>query len=445
MSRARLGQIFCALSLLLGLAGSGFAREDLPTTLVFPTFEHTWGIRKATSAHLFLFVGWKTKFSDPQGLAAVRLSVWDDSTSEDDDDELCVYGVNSGEANIIYNTSMYSIGIFGEQGRGEGQFHCPQGIAADQLGNVWVADTGNHRLVHLLNSGREIDWKGTIGSPGDGPGQFQSPNGVAFDSHGRLWVTDTGNSRIQVFDAQGRYVREIRAGLHSPQGIAIIDSEERWSYYRSTFICVVDSGGRRLTKLSPQGTLLGRASHSQTGVAGGRFGYPAIDYYGNVWVTDPESHCIHKFDRDLNFVVSYGSHGDGDGEFNSPRGLAIWRRFGQVFVTEEKGAQYYWVGVDLLDVGATHQPAGDEVDIRLLLTERAYLTVEIRDADGELVKTILDRKQEPIGRHLYRWDGRDTGGALSSPGQYTVRIIAEPTYSSYRYFEKVVEKKIRNR
>lgn len=443
MSRGKVSCVLSSFFFLAGLVGFGEAQVDTPTTLVFPTFQHTWGIRKATSTHLFLFVGLKTRFDNPQGLAAVRLRAWDDPTTQVDDDELTVYGANSGEHNIIYNTSMYSVGVYGKEGDGEGQFQNPRGIAADEQGNVYVADTGNHRVVHLTNTGKELVWTGIVGSRGDGPGHFRCPSGVALDSQGHLFVTDTGNDRVQIFDGSGQYLREISGDLSSPQGIAVIDSEENWSYYKETYLCVVDSGGRRLQKLSPQGLPLRKASCRQTGMAGARFGYVAIDYYGNVWVTDAESHCLHKFDRNLNFVVSFGSEGKGDREFNSPRGLAIWRRFGQVFVAEEAGAQYYWVGVDILHLEVCLNLEGEGIVVRFFLTERAYLTVNIWDDHGELVKSLFSEKMEPLGSREYRWDGRDMSGEMVAPGQYRVRIVAEPTYSSYHYFQKVVERRVK--
>jgi hypothetical protein len=440
------GRVACALlslSLVAGLYCPGEVHGEPPTTLVFPTFLHTWGIHKATSMHLFLFLGLKTRFNNPQGLAAVRLRTWDDPTSQHDDDELTVYGVNSGEHHIIYNTSMYSLGIYGQEGNGSGQFQNPRGIAADEHGNVYVADTGNHRVVHLYNSGKGLTWAGVIGSHGDGPGHFLSPCDLALDSQGHLYVADTGNDRIQVFDAHGQYLREINADLVSPRSIAVITSQERWSYYGGTYICVVDSGGYRLHKFTPQGRLLKRAKSQETGMSQARFGYLAIDYYGNTWVTDAENHCLHKFDRHLNFIVSFGHKGKGDREFISPRGVAIWRRFGQVFVAEKAGAQYYWVGVDLLRVEVSQNSRAEKVKIRFFLTERAYLTIDIWDDHGERIKTLVTAKIEPLGDRTYFWDGRDATGNLAAPGEYRVKITAEPTYSSYHYFQKVVEKRIK--
>ena len=65
------------------------SEEDLynPTTFVFPAYKHTYGIRKAGPTELFLFMGFKVKFRDPEGLACVRLKSWEDPDDPHDDDE----------------------------------------------------------------------------------------------------------------------------------------------------------------------------------------------------------------------------------------------------------------------------------------------------------------------------------------------------------------------
>ena len=140
-----------ALLLLTVVGDLSAARDDAQTTLVYPPFGHCLGMHRGTSFHLFLYLGATTRFNEPAGLAAVKLDALDDPSTTSDDDELTVYGLNSGECEIIFNTSLVNLEVYGECGDGPGQFRNPLGIAADSRGNVFVADTGNHRIVHLLH------------------------------------------------------------------------------------------------------------------------------------------------------------------------------------------------------------------------------------------------------------------------------------------------------
>ena len=125
------------LGLLLAVA-SAQAAEDPGTTLIYPPFGHCLGMHRATSFHLFLYLGARTRFNEPAGLAAVKLDALDDPSTGSDDDELTVFGLNSGECEIIFNTSLVNVETYGECGNGRGQFSNPLGIAADARGNVAI-------------------------------------------------------------------------------------------------------------------------------------------------------------------------------------------------------------------------------------------------------------------------------------------------------------------
>jgi flagellar hook assembly protein FlgD len=71
------------------------------------------------------------------------------------------------------------------------------------------------------------------------------------------------------------------------------------------------------------------------------------------------------------------------------------------------------------------------------------VTVEIRDQENRTVGQLASGRQMSIGPHDIRWDGRCPGGRALPEGSYTVRIIAEPTYSSYHYFHRTVDRQVR--
>src|SRR5262249_15207472 len=82
------------------------------------------------------------------------------------------------------------------------RFNRPSGVAADSLGNVYVADTGNNTIRKTSADGVVTTLAGTPGVAGatDGKGtdaQFTSTEGVAVDSDGTVYVADTGNRTIR--------------------------------------------------------------------------------------------------------------------------------------------------------------------------------------------------------------------------------------------------------
>ena len=374
-----------------------------PTTYVFPAYKHTYGIRKAGSTELFLFMGFKVKFRDPEGLVCVRLDSWEDPEDPHDDDELTVYGVNSGQDNIIYNTSMWGLGVYGLYEDEDQLLNRPHGICANSRGDVYVADTGNQRIVRLFNPAHELHFVKAIGSKGTGNGQFLSPYQVALDNTGNLFVSDSGNHRIQVFDRNNefKFAFDGDGFLNSPTGISVTDSLEKNARFKENFLVIVDSMSSRISKYDLKGNRKKSITLVKYGFQKVHLEYITIDYYNQILITDSENHCIHKFTHNLEYITSFGREGDDDFEFIKPKGITIYRRFGQLFVAEESGAQYYWVGTDLYDL------AVKEYNKNLLftfqITEPSYLTADIIDDDGNFVMRLTQERLLPrIGKQLVR-------------------------------------------
>ena len=406
--------------------------EDIPSTLVFPPYLHTYGIRKATQTKLKMFLGIRASFSDPQGIVAVRMKSRDDTTTESDDDELTVYGVNSGRHQIIYNTSMYAIAAYGRKGSGRGQFMCPKGITANTEGDVYIADTENNRIVHLFNPKTTVKWVETFGKEGSRPAEFRRPEGIAIDSKGDLYVADTKNNRIQLLHANGKTKKIINgSGTHKlvlPTQLAVTDINTPWSYYRENAVFVIDKHGRRIQKFDFNGKCLAQIEHWPDGNV--RYKYIALDFYNQVYVTDYISCRIVKFDRRLRPITTFGEKGKGDRQFIEPRGITIWRRYGQVFIAEKKGAQYYWLGTDSKKVKLRYKNKSIS-NISLFATEPSYLTVFFvygQDTNVVMKKRRIWARTNRINFYVPQ-NSNNTG---------MIYIRMEPTYSSYTYIAKQI-------
>jgi hypothetical protein len=100
-------------------------------------------------------------------------------------------------------------------GRGNGagvpgdNFNRPTDVAWDSAGNIYIADGyGNARIAKFDPNGKYLKSWGTRGAD---PGQFNIPLSLAFDAKDNLYVADRGNRRIQVFDGEGKFLKEIKS------------------------------------------------------------------------------------------------------------------------------------------------------------------------------------------------------------------------------------------
>ncbi|MCK5065769.1 MAG: hypothetical protein KAQ97_10820 [Candidatus Fermentibacteraceae bacterium] len=408
-------------ALLLIFLLNYYVDPAVPSTLVYPPFGHCMGIYRAGTEQLAILLGGLVRFDNPQGLACVKLYDWDDPGSSDDD-ELAVYGVNSGTGHIIYNADMYTLGLYGGTGSDEDELLRPHGIAADPSGMVLVADTGNQRVMILRRNGSRLVPDGQIS------GSFIEPWDVAIDGDGKIYITDRAGNALLIYSSVSDSLPDV-IELNSPGGVDAVGNET-WFHNDERSIAVITDEGSTLLKIE-NGVTVESVDIDYCG--GGIFNYPAIDFWGNIWVTDSLSSSIHKFTPDLEYLVSFGSEGHDDREFTNPTGLAVWRRFGQIFVAESEGAKYFWVGADLIDVSIESTGRGLQIDG--ILTENAIVDAIITGPDGSEVRRICEGRHSAGQLHL-QWDGCTSRGLPVEGGEFSLELVLQPTYSSKGYFSK---------
>ncbi|MGE5264081.1 MAG: hypothetical protein ACM3S0_11935, partial [Acidobacteriota bacterium] len=204
-------------------------------------------------------------------------------------------------------------------------FNQPWGIAVDKAGNVYVADTWNHRIQKFDSNGKFLTMWGTNGDTrgvAQGmPLQFYGPRAIVIDAQGNLYVTDTGNKRVVKFTPNGDPLGQFGGvGAENGQfqeqvGLGI---DKEGNFY------VADTWNQRIQKFDSGFNFLMQwhveAWDTQTVV---NKPYLAVDADGNVFVTDPEGARVIKFSNDGKLLSVFGNIGVDLSSFNLPTGLAF--------------------------------------------------------------------------------------------------------------------------
>jgi DNA-binding beta-propeller fold protein YncE len=96
----------------------------------------------------------------------------------------------------------------------DGNFRQPTDVAWNAAGDIFISDGYvNSRVAKYDKNG---DWVKSFGEPGSGPGQLNTPHSIAIDAKGNVYVANRGNVRIEVFDSDGKYLRQIKLDVPVP-------------------------------------------------------------------------------------------------------------------------------------------------------------------------------------------------------------------------------------
>jgi DNA-binding beta-propeller fold protein YncE len=254
--------------------------------------------------------------------------------------------VNSKGNLFVFNRSARALMEFNGRGKflrdlAQGVFTLPHGLRVDAEDNIWATDTGSHIVVKMDPKGRILmvlgikgntnEWhpaghlrcfnepndvafapdgaiyvsqghgKGesrvlkfdadgnflkTWGGEGAGPGQFKQPHSIVTDGKGQLYVADRSNQRIQVFDAEGTFVRETRHP-GTPCGLCLMRDGKH--------LMLAHGHAGKIIKLDLNGNVLGATGGQGKGP--NRYGeahFLALDRKEDIYVADTLNWRVQK-------------------------------------------------------------------------------------------------------------------------------------------------------
>ena len=186
-------------------------------------------------------------------------------------------------------------------------------VAHDTIGNLYIVDSSKHQILRVDTAGHVSTFAGS-GTKGDrnGPGsvaQFSSPKGITVDCQGNVYVADSSNHRIRKVTSKGlvstlagngetgyRDGPGIAAQFYYPTGVAV-DNQLN--------VFVVDTMNNSIRKVTPEGYVYSFAGSQDRGYRDGpafraQFNYPtgiAVDPQGSLFVSDTGNNRIRKIIR----------------------------------------------------------------------------------------------------------------------------------------------------
>jgi hypothetical protein len=230
----------------------------------------------------------------------------------------------------------------------------PTGVALDASGNVFIADSHNHRIRKV--SGGTITTIAGTGAPGfsgDGSAataaQLSLPSAVAVDSSGNVYVADTNNQRIRKITGTTITTiagngEELYAGDGAAATAAVLDLPTGVAVDATGNVYIADRHNQRIRMVSPAGTISTVAGSGAANFSGGFTGDGApataamlakpsgvsVDSTGNIYIADTDNHRIRQVSGGTLVTVAGGSQqgfGGDDGAaisaiLNSPRAVA---------------------------------------------------------------------------------------------------------------------------
>ena len=203
----------------------------------------------------------------------------------------------------------------------EAKFNYPRGICVDDLGNLYIGDSWNHRIRKITPDGMVSDWAGggtvigvqSVGDYLDGSdtaARFYTPCELSIDQFNNIFVADAYNHRIRKIDPDGLVTTVAGSGGFGPDGGGFNNGPVEEAQFNTPTACHVipdgtifvgDGSNQRVREISINGYVATFAGSGETGFENGpdtlaTFDFPrgtVLDINMNrLYVVDYNNHAV---------------------------------------------------------------------------------------------------------------------------------------------------------
>ncbi len=233
---------------------------------------------------------------------------------------------------LVFHRGKNPILVFSEQGKflrsfGDGLYDSTHFLRVDGKGNIWTTDNKNHTVVKLDASGKVLRTFGERGVPGDDASHFDRPTDIAFAENGDFFIADGyGNSRVVKFDRAGKF---LFSWGKKGRGDSEFDLPHSIRIDSKGLVYVGDRENDRIQVFDQEGKYLRQF--------GGFAPYGLfIDDNDILYVADGRASKVIKMKLDGTVLEEWGAKGTEPGNFIMPHGIVV-ADDGTVYVAEVGG------------------------------------------------------------------------------------------------------------
>jgi len=345
----------------------------------------------------------------------------------------------------------------------------PQDVTVGPEGSIYIADTENSRIRKLDTNGiiTTIAGSGKRGFSGDGGkaalASLNKPKGVAVDQEGNVYIADTGNSRIRKVDTHGVITTSAgngNSGFSGDGGKATLASLNRpcdIAVDAGGKLYIVDSGSERIRQVSHDGIITTAAGNGSRGpfVDGNRAEKSTInrasgvcvDTSGNFYIADTQNYRIRKVGKDgiiSTMAGNINSELSMDGivvkaSIGFPYGVAASQNGSLYFIANSlvlkidtngiitviagKGEHHFWGDGGKATSASLYYPSGTDVDSgNIYIADSANQRIRKVDKNG-VITTVVGSGE--------RGFSEDATSALKTRLNYPRDIAFDSKHSIY--------------